>query len=64
MTKTPIAELCNTYNNATCPWEPRTDEEHAYHAEVARQAMAQLRQRREEWHELSNGMAWPNKRDF
>jgi len=38
MTKTPIAELCNTYNNATCPWEPRTDEEHASYAEVARQA--------------------------
>jgi hypothetical protein len=52
-------ELCNAWNEATAPYVPRTDDEHAAMRIVARACMAQLKVRGARLDELSNGMILP-----
>ena len=38
-----LEQLCSVWNDATCPYKLRTDEEHAEQAQIARDVMAQIK---------------------
>lgn len=48
-------QLVAIWNRATCPYKPRTDEQHERANKVARLAMDEIRRRRLATRELSNG---------
>ena len=57
-----LIALINTYNEASSPSVPRTDEEHAIERARARCALSSIRRNysdRIDYKELSNGALWP-----
>jgi len=57
-----LVALINTYNEASSPSVPRTDEEHAIERERAKVALGSIRRNyvlNVDYKELSNGALWP-----
>lgn len=52
-------ELCHTWNEATSPYVPRTDQEHDECKAIAALCLRELKARPGAWRELSNGMVLP-----
>ena len=48
----------NAWNEATCPYKPRTDHEHHRQRQRANAAMRIIQKHKNQIQEFSNGMLW------